>query len=134
MARRSRRKRKPHGEKRTQNMKNRRLRKTVAFVFGLFTIASISLGILMLAGSYQNYEDPQVNTLLSTVVSIALVLLPITILFVYKAVRSYRSLNTTYGLPDLPTRSLLLAGGSIILLALIVVIVTMYFFVLHSPS
>ncbi len=110
------------------------LRKTVSLLFGLFAIASISLGIIMLVSGYQTADDPQVNVFRTTAMGIALILLPIAILFVAKTVRSYRALNATYGLPDLPARPLLLAGGSILLFAIIVVIIAMYLFFLQSPA
>lgn len=114
-------------------MKPPLLRKIISLLFVLFTIASVSLGVIMLVSGYHT-TDPLVNSFLSTVVAIALILLPITILFVAKTVRSYRALDTKYGLPDLPARPILLAGGSIVLFAIIIVIIAIYFFFLQSPA
>lgn len=100
-------------------------------IFAIFCVVSISIGVLMLVSSSAAHSDETLNSFHAELFAIMLILLPLTMFFIAKTVKSYRGMNTSYGLPDTPIKSFLLGAASTILVIMILVTIAIYILILH---
>lgn len=115
-------------------MPNKTLSITLRTAFGIFAVITMSVGLLIIVSSDRNYSDTSLNSFTAMVMAVGLILLPLAIFFVTKSVKSYRQLNSKYGLPDTPMRAFVLMIASFLLIILIIVAIAIYFVSLYSTS
>lgn len=104
------------------------------YAFWIYSAVSMSFGLLMLVTGYQNLQDPDTagDAYRLIIFSSTFLVLPVTIFFTVKAVKSYHGMNTKYGLPDSPTRPFILVAASIFLVMCIIITIAIYLVVVRS--
>jgi hypothetical protein len=107
-------------------MASRTVQIVARYAFGVFAVLLMSIGLLMFVSSYLSRMEDTENAFSVEVLSIAIFLLPVAIFFSAKTVKSYRSMNSKYGLPDTPVRSFILMASSILLVIFIIVTIAIY--------
>ena len=107
-------------------MASRTVQIVTRYTFGLFTVVLMSVGLLMFVSSYQSRMENTENAFSVEVLSIAIFLLPVAVFFSAKTIKSYRAMNSKYGLPDTPVRSFILMAASILLVIFIMMTIAIY--------